>query len=197
MIRRLVAALTFASAPITLAAQQTDVIRGRVIGPDSAPVQGANVRATSYAGGVTKTATTDRRGSYIIVFNNGEGDYWLDFTKVGYAPKRYEIKRIGDEEVLIGDARMSTLVQTLGQVDIRAPGNRGLPNRSGNSPDVGGGERPLANNGLPPDQAGNLAQMAASAAGIQVIPGLDGAPDMFSLLGLSGDQNNTTFNGLG
>lgn len=195
MNARVALSLLLFAAP--LGAQQTDVIRGRVIGPDSAPIQGANVRATSYAGGVMKTATTDKRGSYTIVFINGEGDYWLDFTKIGFAPKRYEIKRIGDEEVLLGDARMSNTVQTLGTMQVTGQGNRPLPNRSGNSPDVGGGERPLANNGLPPDQAGNLAQMAATVAGIQIIPGLDGAPDMFSLLGLSGDQNNTTFNGLG
>jgi hypothetical protein len=195
MIPRIVASLLLAAA--SLGAQQTDVIRGRVIGPDAAPIQGANVRATSYAGGIVKTATTDKRGSYTIIFINGEGDYWLDFTKLGFAPKRYELKRIGDEEVLLGDARMSTTVQTLGAVQVTGQGNRALPNRSGNSPDVGGGERPLANNGLPPDEAGNLAQMAAMVAGIQIIPGLDGAADMFSLLGLSGDQNNTTFNGLG
>src|ERR1041385_7224148 len=39
--------------------------------------------------------------------------------------------------------------------------------------------------------------MASTVAGIQLIPGLDGAADMFSFLGLSGDQNNVTFNGLG
>ena len=39
--------------------------------------------------------------------------------------------------------------------------------------------------------------MAAGVAGFQLIPGLDGAPDMYSVLGLSGDQNNVTFNGLG
>lgn len=178
------------------AAQQTDVIRGRVTVSDTA-LQGVNVRATSYQGSVIKTATTDKRGQFTIIFINGEGDYWLDFTKLGYAPKRFEIKRIGDEEVLLADARMTSVVQTLGPVQVVGQANRALPTRSGTSPDVGGGDRPLTNNGLPPDQAGNLAAMAATVAGIQLIPGLDGAADMYSLLGLSGDQNNTTFNGLG
>ena len=112
-----------------------------------------------------------RRGRFTIVFINGEGDYWLDFTKVGYAPKRFEIKRIGDEEVLLADARLTEMAQSLGAVQVVGQGNRALPNRNGNSPDVGGGERPLTNNGVPPDQAGNLAAMAATVAGIQVIPG--------------------------
>ena len=63
---------------------------------------------------------------------------------------------------------------------------------------VGGGERALTTGAaVPPDQAGNLSAMAASIPGIQLIPGMDGASDMFSALGLSGDQNNTNFNGLG
>ncbi len=179
----------------TAAAQSTDVIRGRVT-VDTMGVQGANVRATSVQGGVSKSAVTDRNGRYTIVFLNGEGDYWLDFTKLGLAPRRFEIKKIGDEEVMIADARMSSAIATLDTMNVTGQTNRMLPNRNGNA-DVGGGERTLTNNGLPPDQAGNLAAMAATLSGVQVIPGLDGAADMYSLLGLSGDQNNVTFNGLG
>jgi hypothetical protein len=79
---------------------------------------------------------------------------------------------------------------------VTAQRERALPNRSAKERDVGGGDRPLTNNELSPDQAGNLAAMAA-AAGFQLVPGLNGAPDMYSVLGLSGDQNNLTFNGLG
>src|SRR6185369_15307147 len=74
--------------------------------------------------------------------------------------------------------------------------NRALPNRNAQV-DVGGGDKPLTTTAVQPDVAGNLAAMAATVAGIQLIPGLDGAADMYSLLGLTGDQNNTTFNGLG
>ena len=82
-------------------------------------------------------------------------------------------------------------------VDVVAPAESVLPNRNGNAADVGGGDRPVATNGVPPDQAGNLAAMAATIAGLQIIPGLDGATDTFSMLGLTSDQNNTTFEGLG
>ncbi len=177
-------------------AQQTDVIRGTVTGPDSLPVSGVEVRATSYAGGVTKTAQTDKSGRYMIAFINGEGDYWLDFRKLGYAPRRFEVKRIGDEEVLLGNTRLSSTIAALDAVNVTAQRDRALPNRNSN-PDVGGGERPLTNNTVTPDQAGNLAAMAAGVAGIQLVPGFDGAADMFTLLGLTPDQNSTLFNGLG
>src|SRR5689334_16515034 len=45
-------------------AQVTDVIRGRITGPDSLPLQGVNVRATSYQGGVAKSTTTDKNGRF-------------------------------------------------------------------------------------------------------------------------------------
>jgi carboxypeptidase family protein len=199
IIRRFVAfAATIATVCLArpASAQQTDVIRGRVTGPDSAALQGVNVKATSYAGNITKTAATDRNGRFTIIFINGEGDYWLDFTKLGFAPRRFEIKKVGDEEVMLADTRMSSVIATLDAVNVIGQPNRALPNRNA-AVDVGGGERPLTNAAVAPDQAGNLAAMAATIAGFQLIPGLDGAPDMFSLLGLSGDQNNTTFNGLG
>ena len=179
------------------AAQVTDVIRGRVTGPDSMPVQGVSVRATSYQGGVAKTTTTDKNGRFTIIFLNGEGDYWIDYVKLGFAPRRFEIKKIGDEEVMIADTRMSSAIATLDAVTVEAQRARALPNRNATGVDVGGGERPITTTGVPADQQGNLAAMAATVAGIQLIPGLDGASDVYSMLGLSGDQNNTTFNGLG
>ena len=192
------AVLALAGTARSASAQQTDVIRGRVTGPDSSAAAGVEVRVTSYQGNVTKMAMTDRNGRYTIIFINGEGDYWLDFRKLGFAAKRFELKKIGDEEIMIADARMESTIATLEGVSVTAPRDRALPNRNAN-PDVSGGERPLATSGVlvPPDQAGNLAAMAAIVAGIQLLPGFDGASDMFSVLGLSGDQNNTTFNGLG
>jgi hypothetical protein len=182
----------------TASAQQTDIIRGRVTGPDSLPAQDVEVRATSYGGNVTKTTKTGKDGRYTIIFNSGEGDYWLDFRKLGLAPKRFELKRIGDEEILIADTRLTSTIAQLDAVNVTAQRDRALPNRNSN-PDVGGGERPLTNNNVlvSPDQAGNLAAMAAAVAGIQMLPGFDGASDMFSLLGLTGDQNSVVFNGLG
>ena len=99
------------SVASSASAQVTDVIRGRVTGPDSLPLQGVNVRATSYIGGVAKAANTDKAGRFTIIFLNGEGDYWLDFIKLGFAPRRFEVKKVGDEEVLIADTRMTSAIE--------------------------------------------------------------------------------------
>jgi hypothetical protein len=189
--------LVIAAAARVIGAQvSTDIIRGRVTDVESHPVQGVEVKASSYQGQVTKVATTDKSGRFTIIFINGEGDYWLEMRKLGFQLKRLEVKKVGDEEVMIADARLSSAIVALDAVTVTGQRERALPNRNAKDTDVGGGDRPLTNNDVSPDQAGNLAAMAA-AAGFQLVPGLNGAPDMYSVLGLSGDQNNVTFNGLG
>ncbi|MDQ6611992.1 MAG: carboxypeptidase-like regulatory domain-containing protein, partial [Gemmatimonadota bacterium] len=183
--------------PRTTFAQTLDVIRGRVTGPDSQGVQGVTVKATSYSGNVAKTTRTDKNGKYSITYPSGEGDYWLEFAAMGYQPKRFEVKRVADEPILLADTKLSSSIATLDAVNVKADGPRALINRNASGQNVGGGEKSLTNTNVPPDQMGNLAAMAASLPGIQLIPGLDGAADVFSALGLSADQNATTFNGLG
>src|SRR5690242_17604967 len=65
---------TGAFAPRQLLAQQADVIRGRVTGPDSLAVEGVTVTATSISGGVNRTTRTDKNGRFTITFPNGDGD---------------------------------------------------------------------------------------------------------------------------
>src|SRR5262249_29958846 len=46
------------------------------------------------------------------------------------------------------------------------------------------------------DQLSDLASLASSLPGVQLIPGADGTPNAFSVLGLAADQNATTLNGM-
>ncbi len=75
-------------------------------------------------------------------------------------------------------------------------GERARVNRNSTVPDVGGTDRPVNTSALSADQLGDLAAMAASLPGVTLIPGADGDPSGFSVLGLTADQNNTTLNGL-
>lgn len=179
-----------------LAAQQTaDVIRGRVTGPDSQPIANAQITAVSYFGGITKTARTDKNGRFSITYANGEGDYWVSFTALGFQPRRFEVKRVADEEVLLADIKLSN-AQTLATVNVSASGPAQKVERSsGNQQDVSGADRGVSGALVSPEQAGNLAAMASTIPGVQLIPGLDGNPDRFSMFGLDGSQNNSTLNG--
>ncbi len=125
------------AAPL-LGQQPTDIIRGRVTGPDSLPIAGARITATSYQGNVAKSAESDKAGRFQLIFVNGEGDYWIDVAKLGFARRRFEIKKVGDEQVMLADARLASAVVALDAVNVTAT-NRGLVNRNSAGTDVSGG----------------------------------------------------------
>jgi hypothetical protein len=194
----IVATSLLALTPAAAEAQQAaDVIRGRVIGPDSQPVPNVQVTAVSYFGGITKSARTNRDGRYSITYPNGEGDYWLSFAAIGFQATRFEVKRRADEEVLLADVKLSN-AQQLATVTVQASGPRQTVDRNQaafGTTDAAGNDRFLSGTAIPPDQVGNLAAMASATPGVQLIPGIDGNPDRFSIFGLDGSQNNTSLNG--
>lgn len=177
-----------------VAAQQADVIRGRVTSDDGKPIEHASVVATSIPNNVKKTADTDRNGRYALVFPSGDGDYWISVSAIGYAPRRFELKRIADEAVLMGDVKLAGSIARLDEITVRAERLRPGRNEFG---DPTGAEKSVSQAGVDPGIAGNLAQMAASVPGVQLIPGADGNPDQYSVFGLGGDQNGASVNGLG
>jgi len=189
------AVLCCSAAPLTLQAQQVDVIRGRVTGPDSLPIENVSVVVTSISGNVNRPARTDRNGRFTVTFPGGDGDYLVTMTALGYAIKRFEVKRTLDEDVLIADARLSKVGAVLDAMTVTA--QRDKVSRNEVNVDVGGAEVRIDNNlALPPDQLGDLAAMAATLPGVQFQQGQDGANNGFSVLGLGADQNNTTLNGM-
>ncbi len=173
---------------------QTDVIRGRITGPDSKPIERANITVTSLTGNVSRTARTDKEGRYTVTFPGDEGDYWVNVAALGYSPRRFEVKRTGDQEVLLADAKLAEVATQLAGVNVKA--DRQKASRNDQSPDISGNERAVNNSAVSADALGDLAAMAASLPGVQLIPSADGSPNGFSVLGLSPDQNATTLNGM-
>jgi hypothetical protein len=192
LVAALVGAALFGAKP--LLAQQTDVVRGRVIGPDSVPVEGAQVTVTSLSGNVSRGTRTDKNGRFTVTFPNGEGDYMVSFAALGFAVKRFEVKRTADEEILVADAKLTRAAVNLDAMKVTAP--REKVARNDVQPDISGTEQPTTNANLPPADLGDLAAMAATLPGVQLVPGQNGDPNGFSVLGLGADQNNTTLNGM-
>src|SRR5581483_3416840 len=108
-------------------AQTDDIIRGRVIGPDDAPVANARVTATSLQGAITRTARTDKDGRFSIAFPGDEGDYFVAFAAIGFAARRMEVKRLADEPFLRADVKLAASVAKLDAVEVQA--SRGRPDR--------------------------------------------------------------------
>src|SRR5947208_2803528 len=78
---------------------QTDVIRGKITGPDNNPVERATVTVTTLSGNVSRTARTGKDGRYTVTFPGAEGDYFVSIAAIGFASKRFEIKRTGDQDI--------------------------------------------------------------------------------------------------
>jgi hypothetical protein len=196
--RRLVLVL-FALAALaggagSLAAQsETDVIRGKVTNAEGLPLRQVRVTATSIPGNVTREARTNDQGSYQIAFPGGTGDYIMSFALIGYQFRQYQIKRVADEAVLVADARLQVI-----QLDtvVSVATNQQRVNRNDRPQDVSGTEKAINAANLPPEVQGDIAAMAASLPGVLLVPGLDGAADGFSVLGLGADQNSITLNGM-
>ena len=188
-----VALLAMAGTTKLAAAQGVDVIRGQVIGPDNLPMASVTVTATSVNGGVNRTARTDGDGRYTITFPGGEGDYFMNFTAIGYAPRRFELKRLADEDILVADAEMARTLATLDTVHVSERDR--VARDADKQPDISGTEQTVTNEAVSPNEQGDLNAIAGSIPGITSILGADGDPTGFSVLGLSADQNSVTLNG--
>ncbi|MDF1503787.1 TonB-dependent receptor [Roseisolibacter sp. H3M3-2] len=193
----LLAALPAAVAPLAaapLAAQETDVIRGRVTNAEGLGLPGVRVTATSIPGNVTREARTNAQGGFQLAFAGGTGDYMMGYALVGYVYRQFQVKRLADEAVLVADARLA--VVQLDTVAVVEAVQRRVSRTEAQPRDVGGTEQTVAPNVLPLEQQGDVAAMAASLPGVLLVPGLEGGPDGFSVLGLGADQNAVTLNGL-
>ncbi|MHB1313057.1 MAG: TonB-dependent receptor [Gemmatimonadaceae bacterium] len=180
--------------PSRAAAQSVDVIRGRVTGTDSIAIAGARITATSISGNVARRATSDNNGRFTITFPNGDGDYMVQVQAIGFSMKRFEVKRVADEEILIADTRLSRAVTELEAVKVTA-GERTRATRDDRQADISGSERNVNNANVSAANAGDIAAMAASLPGVTLVPGTNGDASGFSVLGLAPDQNATTLNG--
>ncbi|MEQ1690419.1 MAG: TonB-dependent receptor [Gemmatimonas sp.] len=188
--------LSLLAAPRALHAQQVDVIRGRITGPDNAALENVTVVVTSISGNVNRTARSDKQGRFTVTFPGGDGDYLVTLTALGYAVKRFEVKRAADEDILIADAKLVRVGTVLDAMKVTAARDK-VSRNDLTLPDLSGTELRIDNNlALPPDQLGDLAAMAATLPGVQLVPGQDGGANGFSVLGLGADQNNTTLNGM-
>ena len=196
VLRRIIALAAFAliAATAPASAQGVDVIRGQVTGPDNAPIENANVTATSVSGGVNRTARTDRNGRYTITFPGGEGDYFMTFASLGFQPRRFELKRVADEEILVADARLQRAAAMLDTVRVAADRQK-VDRNADKAPDISGTEQAANAAAVAASQQGDLNALAATVPGVTPVLGADGDPAGFSVLGLSSDQNSTTLNG--
>jgi hypothetical protein len=184
-------------AAATASAQESDIIRGKVTGPDSLPLENVKVTAMSMATNQSITRNTGKDGRFTIIFPNGGGDFIVSYAAIGFQPTQKEVKREQDEAILIADqslGKSATVLQAIRITAQRQAVDRNDDARS--SGGVGADDRGVDLSQVAIGAQGDLAQMAASLPGVTYIPGADGGPAGFSILGLGAEQNLTTLNGL-
>jgi hypothetical protein len=205
MIRRalrrlalLVAGLGFTAALASpLRAQvgsSTDIIIGRVIGPDSAPVAGARVLIVSVATQAQKQLLTRADGRFTVLFRDGGGQYRLLVTFLGMRPANLTVQRQADEDRLQVTVYMSSNPQVLSTVQVRGRVNSAPAAASS----AGGSERNLPTQLLErmPLNPGDLIATATLAPGVVALGATDSTRASFSVAGQPSTQNNISVDGM-
>jgi len=171
----------------------TDIITGAVAGPDSQPVAGAIVQATSVETRVSRQRTTDAHGRFTIVFPDGGGRYELTARFIGMAPVQISVVRQADEDRIVANIRMGLLAVPLEPVTVRAPsGARNDRTGPGSTGSDLNPERVLR---LAID-ASDLNNVATLAPGVLAIGGNDSTAPAISVAGQRPTANNVTLDGM-
>ena len=172
----------------------TDIIMGRVTGPDTTPVVGARVEVTSTETGITRRKTTDEKGAYSILFPDGGGSYTLRVSFLGFGPYSTSVSRQADEDRLVANVHLTRNPQVLAAVNVRASTNQQGQDR----PTAGSQERNFGAAQLDrlPIDKGDLASIAALAPGVVGTSATDSTAATFSVGGQPTNQNQITLDGL-
>lgn len=196
LVEVLVLATAMLLAPHPLRAQvgtTTDLILGRVVGPDTLPLRGAHVDVTSLESGITRNKISDDDGRFSIVFPDGGGQYVVTVHYLGMAPVRLLVKRQADEDRLIANFRLTPSAVLLSAVTVEAQ-------RAADSLAAGAGAigEVLSRELL--DRLGYQGNEAAALAlitpGVTLLPGADSSLSSITIGGQAASQTGHTIDGM-
>src|SRR3989441_859434 len=171
----------------------TDIITGTVTGPDSQPLAGAVVVATSLETRVSRQRTTDAHGRFTIVFPDGGGRYELTARFIGMAPAQVSVARQADEDRIEASIRMGLFAVPLEPITVSA---RSSARSDGAGP--GSSARSFDPERLArlPINASDLNTVATLQPGVLGIRESDSTATAFSVAGQRPTANNITLDGL-
>ena len=171
----------------------TDIITGTVTGPDSQPLAGAIVVATSLETRISRQRTTDARGHYTIVFPNGGGRYELTARFIGMAPAQVTVARQADEDRIEATIRMGLFAVPLEPVTVSA---RSSARSEGAGPGSTGRSYNADQLARLPISAFDLNTVATLQPGVLGIRETDSTVTAFSVAGQRPTANSVTLDGL-
>jgi hypothetical protein len=180
--------------PILAAQGTTDVITGQVTNDRDLPVAEALVEAFSLESQITRSARTNAKGRYTIVFPDGGGQYRITIRSIGSAPFQRLVARQADEDRLVVNVKLSSVPVVL--EELRARARRPMGEQQGPGP--GATERVIPSElaaRLPID-ASDLVMLATLAPGVVLLEATDSTPLSLSIAGQRPTANNVTLDGL-
>ena len=117
-------ALRFASSLHAQAGAATDVIVGRVTdGASGAPIDQADISASSVATGRVRTARTSADGRFQLVFADGGGRYVVRVRRLGYALSTTNVARRVESDRIRVDVALKTTVAVLEKAAVASAGD--------------------------------------------------------------------------
>lgn len=174
----------------------TDLIIGTVTDQDGAPLPGTTVEVMSLETRILRSAVTDPRGRYRILFPDGGGRYQIYVRSLGFIGVRLAgQRRSEDDDRIVVDARLTSQPVEVEALTVR--GNN-LAGRAA-APTPGSTETVQTPDRLArlPVDASDFAAIAALAAGVVAVGGTDSTAASFSVAGQGPNANVTTLDGLG
>lgn len=194
MMPCLLLSLSAAFSPLSAQGGNVDIIIGTVKDATGKAVQGAIVKAQSLETQVTRTATTNDKGRFTIIFNDGGGQYRVDVRAIGHQPFIQNVSRQSDDDRIMLDVRLGG--QAVRVQDIVTRGQVGNANAV-DRPTAAELSRTVTGEQamhLPID-ASDLSMLAALAPGVIFTGGTDSTGATFSVAGQSAESNTYLVNG--
>ncbi|MBR9988807.1 MAG: TonB-dependent receptor [Gemmatimonadetes bacterium] len=175
------------------AAQEADILTGRVLGADGRPIIGARVEVVSAETEITRSVLTDQNGRYLLQFPDGGGRYLVRISYIGLGDILQAVVRNAEEELLLTDFVMQPQAIALDAINVSA--QRPPPSQTGAGEQSTALSQDLLNRLPLPDLDPNtLAQLAAGVVGTSA-DSLSGRMG-FSVAGMSDLLNQITLDGV-
>ncbi|MEP7327068.1 MAG: carboxypeptidase regulatory-like domain-containing protein, partial [Gemmatimonadota bacterium] len=173
----------------------TDIITGVVSDSTGRPLPDAVIEALSLETQIARTAKTNGNGRFTILFSDGGGQYRMTARSIGMSPVTQMLYRLGEEDRLVWNARLTSHPVVLEEITIRGARR---PVINPDRPTPGSSDRSLTPDAvarLPLDPT-DLNLLATLVPGVVALAGTDSTAAAFSVAGLGPDANAVTLDGL-
>lgn len=173
----------------------TDVLTGVVTDANDRPLRGVTIEALSLETQIVRTATTDARGRFTILFPDGGGQYQMTARAIGMVPLQTTLVRYADEDRLEWNAQLQSQAFRLAEIEVRGVLT---PVRIPDPATPGSVERLLTPDQIAalPIDASDLNVLATLVPGVVGLDATDSTTAAFSVAGLRDDANALTLDGM-